>query len=72
MAEPLNLIEETIDHLKEGARSVNAHGSFGSYIITRAGESDFWVTIEAPPFEKTRTDSLEPYFKDVFGIQANY
>ena len=73
MIEPLDLLEETIDHLNEGARSVRAFGTHEAYIITKAADSDeFVVTIDAPPYQKTRTRLLDPYFGDVFGIQATY
>lgn len=69
----INLIEETIEHFEEGARSVRAYSDDTTYIITRdqAG-ADFIVTKEEPGFPKTRTRSLESYFSDVFGIEAKY
>lgn len=73
MQQWLNLLEETIAHFNEGAVSVWAHTSDKTFIITRAKDSgDFYVTIEAPGFPKTKVDSLESYFKDVFGIEAKY
>jgi len=69
----LNLLEETKTHFSEGARSVKAYTNDKTYIITRANDSgDFWVAMEEPGFPKTKTTSLEQYFKEVFGIEANY
>jgi hypothetical protein len=68
----LNLLEETLSHFNEGARSVKAYTNDNTYIITRAGTTDFWVATEEPGFPKTKTTSLENYFKEVFGIEANY
>lgn len=68
-----NLIDETLSHFNEGAKSVQAFTEETTYIITRIQDSeDFWVAEEAPGFPKTRASSLEPYFKDVFGIKAQY
>lgn len=72
MKQFLDLIEETIAHFEEGARSVRAYSSDKTYIITRAPEDEFWVTLEEPGFPKTKTSSLEPIFTDVFGIEAKY
>jgi hypothetical protein len=69
----MNLIEETLSHFNEGARSVKAYTNDTTYIITRAKDSeDFWVALEEPGFPKTRATSLDKYFKEVFGIEANY
>ena len=69
----MNLIEETIEHFEEGARSVRAYSDETTYIITKGNtDSDFIVTLEAPGFPKERTMSLEKYFSDVFGIEAKY
>jgi hypothetical protein len=68
----LNLLEETVSHFNEGARSVRAYTNEKTIIITRADASDFWITTEEPGFPKVRTSSLEGYFKDVFGIEAKY
>lgn len=69
----LNLLEETKNHFEEGARSVRAHTNDKVYIITRSNEpGTFFVTLEEPGFPKTKTTSLEQYFKEVFGIEANY
>jgi hypothetical protein len=68
----LNLIEETKTHFSEGARTVRAYTNDKVYIITKANEEEFWVTQEEPGFPKTKTISLEKYFKEVFGIEAKY
>ena len=68
----LDLIEETKSHFSEGARSVKAHTNEKTLIITKASEIEYWITIEEPGFPKTKTSSLEEYFKDVFGIEAHY
>jgi hypothetical protein len=68
----LNLLEETISHFNEGARSVRAHTNDKTYVITRANATEFWVAAEEPGFPKTKTTSLETYFKEVFGIEAKY
>jgi hypothetical protein len=68
-----DLVEETIGHFNEGARSVKAYTNDKTYIITKAGEPhEFWVAIEEPGFPKTKTSSLNSYFKEVFGIEAKY
>lgn len=69
----MNLIEETIGHFQEGARSVRAYTDNTTYIITKGSEdSEFVVTHEEPGFPKEKTRSLEKYFNDVFGIEARY
>ena len=68
----LNLIEETKTHFNEGARSVRAYSNDKVYIITKASEDEFWVANEEPGFPKTKTVSLDKYFKEVFGIEAKY
>lgn len=69
----MNLLEETKSHFSEGARSVKAYTNDKTYIITRAKDSDdYWVALEEPGFPKTRTSKLEDFFKEVFGIEANY
>jgi len=69
----LDLIEETIEHFREGARSVRAHTDETTYIITKdVASGDFIVTVEEPGFPKTRTKSLEEYFRNVYGIEAHY
>lgn len=73
MAELLNLIEETLEHFKEGARSVRAYTNDTTYIITKANEAgDFWVATEEPGFKKIKTNSLHSYFAEVFGVEAKY
>ena len=69
----LNLLEDTLGHFNEGARSVKAYTNDKTYIITRIKDSDeYWVALEEPGFPKTKTSSLESYFKEVFGIEATY
>ena len=69
----MNLVEETIEHFEEGARSVRAYTDEATYIITRdKSGAGFVVTTEEPGFPKNRTESLEGYFSDVFGIEAKY
>jgi hypothetical protein len=72
MSSWLDLIEETKSHFNEGARSVKAHTNEKTFIITRVNENEYWVTLEEPGFPKTKTSSLEEYFKEVFGIEAHY
>jgi len=72
MGQWLNLLEETISHFQEGARSVRAYTNDKTYIITPINELEYWVTLEAPGFPKTKTSSLEEYYKEVFGIEAKY
>jgi len=69
----LNLLEETLMHFREGARSVRAYAHEKTYIITKQKESDFyWIVVEEVGFEKISVVSLTDYFKDVFGIEAFY
>ena len=73
MSEWMNLVEETIGHFEEGARSVRAYSEEKTYIITRGKEdTEFVITHEAPGFPKEKTRSLEEYFGEVFGIEARY
>ena len=73
MEQWLNLLEDTLSHFNEGARSVKAYTNDKTYIITRIRDSDeYWVALEEPGFPKTKTSSLESYFKEVFGIEATY
>lgn len=73
MSEWINLIEETIAHFQEGARSVRAHTEETTYIITRDKDTgEFIIATEAPGFPKTKSKTLEPYFRNVFGIEARY
>jgi hypothetical protein len=68
-----DLVEETLTHFSEGARSVTAYTNDKTYIITKANDSDdFWVTLEEPGFPKTKTTSLNKFFNGVFGIEAKY
>lgn len=69
----INLVDETLEHFEEGARSVRAYTDDMTYIITRdQATAGFIITTEEPGFPKTRTQSLEPIFDDVFGIEAKY
>jgi hypothetical protein len=69
----LNLLEDTKNHFIEGAKSVKAYTNDKVYIITRVKDSpDFWITLEEPGFPKTQARSLDAYFPEVFGIEANY
>lgn len=69
----LDLIDETVSHFKEGARSVRAYSADYTYIITRVKDSDeFWVAIEEKGFQKKKIHSLKEFYNDVFGIEANY
>lgn len=73
MEQWLNLLEDTLGHFNEGARSVKAYTNDKTYIITRIKDSDeYWVALEEPGFPKTKASSLESYFKEVFGIEATY
>jgi len=73
MEKSLNLLEETLMHFKEGARLIKAYSGDTTYIITQAKDSEhYWITVEESNFEKTKTVSLEDYFKEVFGIEAFY
>ena len=72
MATRFDLLQETFSHFNEGAKTVRAHTDEATYVITPAGSGQFWITVEEGDFIKTKTDSLEAYFKDVFGIEARY
>ena len=72
MSEWMNLIEETIEHFQEGARSVRAYTEETTYIITKGNNEEFVITHEEPGFPKQKTRSLEKYFSKVFGIEARY
>lgn len=73
MSTTIDLVEETIEHFQEGARSVRAYTDDKTYIITRETDrAEFIVTLEEPGFPKTRTNSLNEFFLDVFGIEAKY
>jgi len=71
----LNLVKETLEHFREGARSVRAYTDINTYVITRVGDSfdEFWIAIEESPLlPKIKTTSLDSYFADVFGVEARY
>jgi hypothetical protein len=68
----LNLVEETINHFDEGAKSVRAYAPDNTYIITRINTDEYWVAVEEEGFQKHRSTSLDEYFSDVFGIEAKY
>ena len=68
----MDLVEETMEHFEEGARSVRAYTDDMTYIITKDKTAGFIVTTEEPGFPKTKTDSLEPIFDEVYGIEAKY
>lgn len=69
----LDLLEETMNHFREGARSVRAYSTDTTYVITRdASSSGFWVAIEEEGFVRRKVDSLTEIFQHVFGIQATY
>ncbi|HYC86711.1 MAG TPA: hypothetical protein VEB86_15870 [Chryseosolibacter sp.] len=69
----LNLIDETVKHFLKGAKSVRAFSADATYIITPVkGSDEFWITIEEDGYKRKKTDSLDEFFQDVFGIQATY
>ena len=74
MKTTLDLLDETLSHFNEGARSVRAYTNDKTYIITRVTNSDdeFYITSEEPGFPKTKVISLDTYFEEVFGIEARY
>ena len=72
MSDWMNLIEETINHFQEGARSVRAYTNDTTYIITKGSGDEYIVTTEEPGFPKNKTHSLDQYFENVFGIEAKY
>lgn len=73
MSDWMNLIEETVEHFREGARSVRAHTEDTTYIITQDQSSgEFIVAMEEPGFPKTSMRSLEELYRNVFGIEARY
>jgi frataxin-like iron-binding protein CyaY len=68
-----DLVEETLNHFAEGAKSVRAYSNDTTYIITKASDpNEFWVATEEPGFPKSKTKSLKNYFTEVFGIEAKY
>lgn len=73
MSSWMDLVDETVEHFDEGARSVRAYTDDITYIITKdKGGVEYIVTTEEPGFPKTRTKTLEGYFANVFGIEAKY
>lgn len=73
MSGHLDLIDETLSHFEEGAKSVRAYSDDMTYIITKIQDSeDYWVALEEPGFPKHRRSSLEEIFEEVFGIEARY
>lgn len=73
MSTLINLVEETLEHFEEGARSVRAYTDDMTYIITRdQAAGGFIITTEEPGFPKTKTGSLDSIFDDVYGIEARY
>lgn len=73
MSSWMNLVEETIGHFEEGAKSVRAYTDSVTYIITRGKvDGEFVVATDEPGFPKTKTKSLKSIFSDVFGIEARY
>ena len=73
MSEWMNLMEETISHFEEGARSVRAYTNETTYIITKAKDVEgYIVTTEEPGYPKNQTTTLDRYFEKVFGIEARY
>ena len=72
MTTTLDLLDETISHFEEGARSVRAYSEDNAYIITQAKDGGFNVTLEAPGFPKSKVENLDEIFTGVFGIEAIY
>lgn len=73
MSTLINLVEETLEHFEEGARSVRAYTDEKTYIITRdQAAAGFVITSEEPGFPKRKTASLDSIFDDVYGIEAKY
>ena len=74
MKTTLDLLDETLSHFNEGAKSVRAYSNDNTYIITRVSnsENEFYVTLEEPGFPKKKVTSLSAYFEQVFGIEARY
>jgi hypothetical protein len=70
----MNLLEETIGHFQEGARSVRAYTDEYTYVITKVNDTtgEFWITREEPGYPKTKVSSLEDCLRDVFGVEARY
>jgi hypothetical protein len=73
MPRELDLLEETLDHFKEGAKKVIAFSPDKTFIITRiSGGEGYWVAIEEQGFERKKAERLDDVFKEVFGIEATY
>jgi hypothetical protein len=73
MGPTLDLLEETLSHFNEGARSVRAYTNDTTYIITKMATGDgYYVAQEEPGFPKTKVPVLDQYFNEVFGIEAIY
>lgn len=72
MTTSLDLLDETLSHFQEGARSVRAYTEENTYIITRTSDGGYYVAIEAPGFPKTKVEDLQNIFSEVFGIEAVY
>lgn len=73
MSEWMNLIDETIGHFNEGARTVRAYTNETTYIITKSEDNtEYIITTEEPGYPKKRTTSLDHYYEKVFGIEAKY
>ena len=72
MTTELDLLEETISHFDEGARSVRAYSDEKTYIITKAKDDGYYVALEEPGFPKSKVEQLDQIFSGVFGIEAQY
>ena len=69
----MNLVEETLGHFEEGAKSVRAYTDNVTYIITQdKAAAEFVVATDEPGFPKKKIKSLNSIFSDVFGIEAKY
>lgn len=72
MPTALDLIEETKSHFSEGARSVRAYTNDITLVITKSSDDEYSIVVEEDPFRKSKTRELEPFFTNVFGIEARY
>lgn len=73
MGEWMDLMDETLAHFQEGARSVRAYTDDVTYVITKGRDDhEYVITSEEPGFPKKKVTSLEEYFQNVFGIEARY
>lgn len=73
MATGLDLIEETLGHFAEGARSVRAYTNDNTYVITQdKNDGGYWVADELSGYQKKAAKRLEEFFDEVFGIEATY